>query len=707
MRQNKPSQQLSQQLSRIAVAVALLASSSAYADVPSRPYGHNDFGTVGLLQTPTARMNEQSEFTINYSDTQEYRRMAVTLQLYDWFEATARYTDIRYRLYSQDPGFSGDQTLKDKGLDAKIRLWQESQWLPQVAVGFQDIGGTGIFAGEYVVANKRLGDFDFSAGLGWGYLGQRDMIKNPFCVIADRMCQRPTGTSGTGGQVDFDKWFRGPTSVFGGVNYYTPLDGLSLQLEYDGNDYQNDRAGRPIVVDSPWNFGATYQYNDNLGLRLGYQRGNTLSFGFNLSFNFNKAYQVKIEAPKQPVQAQPAYSSLNEIDLAKLSQELSREAGLYTQGIGVDDPEQPEVITFYGTNTRYMNSEQGAERAAHLLSNILPESIKRYEFATIADGLAVSQTNVNAELLKREARGEIMPLQEVPLITQSNVRRGTTAVFERKISDAPFSWGVSPYLSQSYGSPEAFFIYQLMLNARANYRLNEHWTLNTNVGVNLLNNYDLLKFELDAYESPLPRVRSGVRSYIADTDVWVDSLYSNYTHQFSDNSYAQFTAGYFERMFAGVGGEWLYKPLASNWAVGVDLNYVRQRDPDSLLGIDDYGTLTGHASVYWNTPYLDDTLLIARAGKFLAKDTGVHLELAHTFDSGVIAGAYAAFTNVSAEDFGEGSFNKGFYLSIPFDLFFVSHSRRRAAIGWVPIQRDGGQLLSRPRQLYYSTSSRN
>src|SRR5690606_22344413 len=150
----------------------------------------------------------------------------------------------------------------------------------------------------------------------------------------------------------------GPTALFGGVNYSTPLDGLSLQLEYDGNDYQSDNAGRPIVVDSPWNFGATYQYNDNIGLRIGYQRGNTLSFGFNLSLNFDQDYQVKTEAPAQPVQAQPAYSSLTEIDLNKLAAELSREAGLYTQAIGVDDPTDPKVMTLYGSNFRYRDNEQ-------------------------------------------------------------------------------------------------------------------------------------------------------------------------------------------------------------------------------------------------------------------------------------------------------------------------------------------------------------
>ena len=61
----------------------------------------------------------------------------------------------------------GVQSYKDKGIDVKFRAWKETAYVPQVAVGLRDIGGTGFFAGEYVVANKRTGDLDWSLGLGW------------------------------------------------------------------------------------------------------------------------------------------------------------------------------------------------------------------------------------------------------------------------------------------------------------------------------------------------------------------------------------------------------------------------------------------------------------------------------------------------------------------------------------------------------------
>lgn len=79
------------------------------------------------------------------------------MQLFPWLETTLRYTDVRTRQYSSVEAFSGDQTYKDKAFDLKLRLWEESYWLPQVAVGARDIGGTGLFDAEYLVASKARG----------------------------------------------------------------------------------------------------------------------------------------------------------------------------------------------------------------------------------------------------------------------------------------------------------------------------------------------------------------------------------------------------------------------------------------------------------------------------------------------------------------------------------------------------------------------
>jgi hypothetical protein len=85
----------------------------------------------------------------------------------------------------------------------------------------------------------------------------------------------------------------------------------------------------------------------------------------------------------------------------------------------------------------------------------------------------------------------------------------------------------------------------------------------------------------------------------------------------------------------------------------------------------------------------------------------VTFDVSKEFDNGVRMGAWATFTNVSAEQFGEGSFDKGFYISLPFDLMTTSSTRRWANIVLQPLTRDGGARLNRGPTLYEITEGRN
>src|SRR5258706_11844872 len=126
----------------------------------------NDWGEVGLLQTPTARMADAGTLTVHFSHVWPYTRGNVFAQPLDWLEARFPYSQIANRPYAP----TGGQTLKDKSFDAKFRLWRESAYAPELAVGFRDVAGTGLFSSEYLVGSKRYGAFDLSLGIGWGYM---------------------------------------------------------------------------------------------------------------------------------------------------------------------------------------------------------------------------------------------------------------------------------------------------------------------------------------------------------------------------------------------------------------------------------------------------------------------------------------------------------------------------------------------------------
>ena len=102
--------------------------------------------------------------------------------------------------------------------------------------------------------------------------------------------------------------------------------------------------------------------------------------------------------------------------------------------------------------------------------------------------------------------------------------------------------------------------------------------------------------------------------------------------------------------------------------------------------------VTGHASVYWDTPYNDWNIAL-HAGRYLAGDWGGTLEVKRRFPNGWEVGAFATLTDVPFDEFGEGSFDKGITLAIPFDWGLPRDTQSKGALTIRPIQRDGGARL--------------
>src|SRR5699024_1892448 len=150
--------------------------------------------------------------------------------------------------------------------------------------------------------------------------------------------------------------------------------------------------------------------------------------------------------------------------------------------------------------------------------------------------------------------------------------------------------------------------------------------------------------------------------------------------------------------------EVLYRPFNSSLAIGADVNWVRQRDFTERFSFRDYDTVTGHVTGYWDTGFKDIRARLS-IGRYLARDWGTTLDLSRRFDSGVRIGAWATFTDAGS-DYGEGSFDKGLYISIPLDFLLDKSTLERATIPWIPLTRDGGARLGRRYQLYDMTDKR-
>jgi hypothetical protein len=103
-------------------ASAVTASTAAARSLPMTA---SDWGFVGLLQTPSARMAPASDARFNSTRVYPYERINVFVQPFDWLEAGFRYTNVSNRLYGPLE-LSGTQAYKDKSIDFKLRLLEES-----------------------------------------------------------------------------------------------------------------------------------------------------------------------------------------------------------------------------------------------------------------------------------------------------------------------------------------------------------------------------------------------------------------------------------------------------------------------------------------------------------------------------------------------------------------------------------------------------
>ena len=687
---------------------------------PYRASG-NDWGETGLLQTPTARMGQAGDFRTSLTNVHPYSRLNVMFQPLDWLEAGFRYTSISNRAYAAS---TTGQSNKDKSIDLKVRLLSESAYVPELALGFRDLGGTGLFSSEYLVANKRHGDLDFSLGIGWGYLGSSGNIRNPLIALSSRFRTRSGRSSSTGGEANFGSYFRGPAALFGGVAWRTPWEPLTVKLEYEGNDYQHEPQNNNQRQRSPFNIGLEYRYSPNVAFSAGFERGNKVMVGITLSTNVASMRSSKVADPPQPRFTPEAPA--NPPGWASTAAEIESRTEWTVQRIAP----QGSGLHVWITESNTVYREARVQQIIAVLHRDAPASAKtfilhynerglamhaqvvdraewvtaHYQAQTPAEKRAVSQREYAPPQDNSEDRLLEFPSKNAATTAATNtLQPAEPAMTAWEHHPQKFFFGLTPSFSQILGGPDAFVLYQLGVQATAEYRFTRSTWVNAALNWRLVDNFD--KFTYTA-PSNLPRVRTFQREYVTSKRLTMPVLQLTHVGRLNEDQYYSVYGGALEPMFAGVGAEWLYRPWRSKFALGVDINHVRQRDFAQDFGLRDYKVNTGHATLYWDTGWNGVQARVS-VGQYLAGDRGVSIDISRRFDNGVTIGAYATKTNVSAARFGEGSFDKGIYISLPFDALLPRSSKFSANFTWAPLVRDGGAKLGRINPLYEMTTSRD
>lgn len=695
-------------LSFLIFSTALTASNKDYIFPKSSLPSFSNYGTVGLIQMPNARFQEPGSIAFAWSDVDPVLRGSIVAYPFSWFEASYQYADINNALYSNIPEFSGGQTYKDKSFDFKIRLLKESTYFPSIAAGARDVAGTGIFASEFIAASKRIGNIDLTLGMGWGVF-TNNSFKNPLIKISDRFKSRTKIGATAGGEVSIDTLFSGPASLFGGAEIYLPnLKGLRFKIEYDAIDYEKEGfpfgresfnfAFKSVTPqESNINFGFVYPVSENFHLRLSYVKGNTLSFGFSLQTPLGgKDPFIKKDDPPKVVPNAEVLKRVNLRDrrfVYRSALKYLAEERLFLQTANIEDSTL-EITYAQSTHTSF---PRATGRAIRILDAITPDYIDTFKISNINGYIGMHSVKFDRDDFAKNMQNKHYKLATKNMVVTPYNLDSDDHEFQPEIELPAFFWKLTPAVRSQIGGPDGFYFGDLRLAFHSEGIVRKNLSIISTATFGIVNNFGPLKLESD---SILPHVRTDIVRYLKQTrEFALQRAQFNYFMKPTTNIYAKISGGIFEEMFGGYGGEILYRPFLQSFAVGAEIWKVKQRDYDQRLRFRDYETTTGHINLYYKEPR-SQVIIAIKGGRFLAEDSGINFDFSRRFKSGLRIGAFFSKTDISKLEFGEGSFDKGFYFFIPIESFFNKYSKGLSGFGLRPITRDGAASLVHAQHLW-------
>ncbi len=775
-----------------------------------------------MIDMPSARMAPDGMLSLSASYFENNQRYALGFQIFPWLEGSFRYAGLQH--YNTD-----FPVYYDRSFALKARLWNEGTLLPALAVGINDLVGTGVYGGEYLVASKQFGDVDASLGMGWGRVGTANTIRNPLGAISNSFYTR-SGSSGEGGNFNLKQYFHGSDiGIFGGLNWHTPINGLTLLVEYSSDAYDAERSRGNFRPQNQINLGAAYQLSPGVMFGLDWLYGR--SIGGNITFQLDprtEGYPQKINAVPRPepllrtaeeqqralrvmlsarnpnqrlkriaadrsqmidsLWQQPGIdnieirgtailvdAALNTpstrcLDVARILQQyqsdittviLEKTGGRpircatpsapdrdFINGNFVGSPAtraitsfgEPAVLTIdaaeptrpnnntviaainaqakrqsitilaarltdsdvivYYSNTHYFSEIDALTRLTEILMQVTPSDVERFRLIAVEAGVPNREFDILRAPLERkyqaDSRADIFSVTDAVTAVPAPMNNPVLSAVARRYPK--FYWSIFPQFRQEFFDPANPFGIQFVGAATATVEIARGWTLNGEAETSLYDNFNTARVA----DSSLPHVRTDFLEYFKQGKTGIGALDTEYRFRLAPTVFAAAKFGYLESMFAGGGGEILWRPEGQRWALGIDAYEVQQRAFDRLAGLRDYRAFTGHVSLYYASPWYNLDFAV-RAGQYLAGDRGLTLEVTRRFATGVEIGFFATKTNVSASQFGEGSFDKGLIIRIPLGWALPMETQNQYNVDLRPIQRDGGQRLLNDAFLYEET----
>ena len=668
----------------------------ALASVPSLVTGQSltTFGTPGLVDMPSAESAPDAELSSTVSYFAGSLRTSLSFQITPRISGSFRYSTI------ERVTRNGGQ-LFDRSFDLRYRILDERKYLPALAIGFQDIIGTGVYAGEYVVATKHLNPkVAVTGGIGWGRFGSYNGFSNPLGALDSSFKTRPSGYTGTGGIVESGRWFRGDAALFGGVSWKaTPK--LTLKAEYSSDAYSRESPAGLFQHRSPYNFGVDYKVSKGINLQGYYLHGS--EFGAAVTFKLNpKEPNIVggLDKAPQPVRVRLPENITNlgwttlpnaAANIRKAANTAMAKDGLVLEAMSI----KSRSATVRVRNDRYTATAEAIGRTARILTQVMPASVETFNIIPVSRGIATSQVTLkrtDMEVLEHDVNASKLSYKHAK-ITEA-AARDSDMVFTKGLYPR-FRWGIGPYLSASYFDPDSPIRAETGLQASAALDLAPGLVVSGTVRKRAGGNKHT---STRISDSTIRHVRSEGNIYDREGDPAITDLALSYHFRPAKTLYGRATVGYLEKMYGGISTELLWKPVNSPFALGAEVNYLKQRDFNQLFGFQSYEVATGHLSAYWNMGNGFHSEL--SVGRYLGGDVGGTLKVERIFKNGWRVGGYATFTDTDFNDFGEGSFDKGLLFTVPLDNFIGTPKRKIYSAVLQPLSRDGGARLNVKGRLY-------
>ena len=670
------------------VFVSVSISGNYYTRLPNTPIvsSYNSLAQTGLIHTPTGSIQESGSVGITLGNSSLNKFISVIATPFDWMEASFFYHRPRDTEYIKLGNYL------DKGFNIKFhRKYRNFDF----GIGVDDIAGSGLTAKEYVVGTYNGQSFKLTLGLGTGAFSQDHPYKNPISIFEERPGLIIDNGS-LGSEIDFDTFFKGPVGLFGGLEYKSQLlPGVTVKIEsspfnyknFLAGGYRNDKFNKNRLKSKDFNLGVYYKFRNNFSVSVSRIKGNGFDLRVSKKFDYNQK-RKKINVKKASV-------FKKSLDPAgdfyfNLLRNLEKDQ-LFLQSADLDSKDIELAIV----NNRYGNQIDAFKHAAIIVKDLSQQQDIYIETLTLTNVQSGFKTGSMSGRLRNPLNSEILGRA----VYTPPVNNGEQAKYKTLLKFPEYYNKISPHLVYRYADPERFMAIGIDLRLKSEVKFSPDLYITTTIAQQITSSFNRLRHKP---ASALQNVRTdGVKYLNQRADTYITSLQLDRISKLKNNHYLKMTAGLFEEMFGGYGVEYYWKPFQKNLSIGINLYNVKQRNYKQQFKFSKYRVTTGHSNLIYFHNNSGITLDLA-IGKYLAGDKGYTLDLSRKFKSGYKMGAYFTRTNISKSDYGEGSFDKGFYFKIPLSIFSESNRDGLSTFNVRPLTRDGGAKLKTENPLIES-----